>query len=177
MTSSLSASGSGIYVFFPSSNLIRHLIILFKNRAWISINGLWVELPLLVQTLPEGWALPSYLSVVIQLANIGPIIYSLLRTTIPLLPTTGWYSRGCRPFRAFVSSEVPSIYGLMVIGVLSSLLIAFFWSATSYIGGVEHSTGLLVLLFFLSLVDCSSSVLFMPFVSRIYSLMRMDVDV
>jgi len=76
-----------------------------------------------------------------------------------------------------VSSEVPSIYGLMVIGVLSSLLIAFFWSATSYIGGVEHSTGLLVLLFFLSLVDCSSSVLFMPFVSRIYSLMRMDVGV
>ena len=62
--------------------------------------------------------------------------------------------------------EKPSIYVLMVIGVLSSLLIGFFWDATSYINGEEHSTGLLTLLFFLSLVDCSSSVLFMPFMAR-----------
>ncbi len=54
----------------------------------------------------------------------------------------------------------------MVIGILSSLLIGFFWDATSYVGGEEHSTGLLTLLFFLSLVDCSSSVLFMPFMAR-----------
>ena len=62
--------------------------------------------------------------------------------------------------------EKPSIYVLMVIGSLSSLLIAFFWDATSYVGGQQHSTGLLTLLFFLSLVDCSSSVLFMPFMAR-----------
>lgn len=65
-----------------------------------------------------------------------------------------------------VVHEKPSIYVLLVIGVLSSFLIAFFWDATSYIGGEEHSTGLLSLLFFLSLVDCSSSVLFMPFMAR-----------
>lgn len=62
--------------------------------------------------------------------------------------------------------EKPSIYVLMVIGILSSLLIGFFWDATSYVNGEEHSTGLLSLLFFLSLVDCSSSVLFMPFMAR-----------
>ena len=62
--------------------------------------------------------------------------------------------------------EKPSIYVLMVIGILSSMLIAFFWDATSVVGGEEHSTGLLTLLFFLSLVDCSSSVLFMPFMAR-----------
>lgn len=54
----------------------------------------------------------------------------------------------------------------MAIGTLSSLLIAFFWDATTYVAGVEHSTGLLALLFCLSLVDCSSSVLFMPFMAR-----------
>ena len=48
------------------------------------MNGLWVELPVLVPALPEGWTLPSYLSVIVQIANLGPISYALLR-----------YGRGC----------------------------------------------------------------------------------
>lgn len=47
------------------------LAVGFGIGAWISVNGLWVELPLLVAALPEGWALPSYMSIVIQIANIG----------------------------------------------------------------------------------------------------------
>ena len=125
------------------------LSICFGIGAWISINGVWVELPLLVEALPEGWALPSFMSIVIQIANIGPITYTVVRSLWPSVPL-----------------EKPAIYLLMVIGTLSSLLIAFFWDATSVIGGVNHSTGLLVLLFCLSLVDCSSSVLFMPFMAR-----------
>jgi len=50
--------------------LIDLLAVLFGISSWISINGLWVELPLLVQELPEGWALPSYLSIIVQVANI-----------------------------------------------------------------------------------------------------------
>lgn len=42
------------------------LAVLFGIGAWISVNGMWVELPLLVDALPEGWNLPSYLSVIIQ---------------------------------------------------------------------------------------------------------------
>nr|SVE74219.1 EOG090X07AW [Daphnia barbata] len=82
-------------------------------------------------------------------AKTGPIFYSVMHILVP-----------------HIVHEKPSIYVLMVIGILSSLLIAFFWDATSYINGEEHSTGLLILLFFLSLVDCSSSVLFMPFMAR-----------
>nr|SVE84291.1 EOG090X07AW [Daphnia pulex] len=78
-----------------------------------------------------------------------PIFYSVMHLLVP-----------------HIVHEKPSIYVLMVIGVLSSLLMGFFWDATSYINGEEHSTGLLTLLFFLSLVDCSSSVLFMPFMAR-----------
>lgn len=47
------------------------LSVMFGVGAWISINGLWVELPLLVQALPEGWSLPSFMSIIIQIANIG----------------------------------------------------------------------------------------------------------
>ena len=46
--------------------LVDLLAVLFGISSWISINGLWVELPLLVQDLPEGWALPSYLSIIVQ---------------------------------------------------------------------------------------------------------------
>jgi riboflavin transporter 2 len=42
------------------------LVILFAISSWVDINGLWVELPILTQKLPEGWSLPSYMAVVIQ---------------------------------------------------------------------------------------------------------------
>ncbi len=55
------------------------LAAVFGMASWISVNGLWVELPVMVPLLPESWALASYLSVIIQIANLGPIIYAGLR--------------------------------------------------------------------------------------------------
>lgn len=46
--------------------LVDLLAMMFGVGAWVAINGMWVELPLLVLHLPEGWNLPSYLSVIIQ---------------------------------------------------------------------------------------------------------------
>ena len=45
------------------------LIILFSLSSWVAINGLWMELPLLVNVLPEGWNLPAYLSILIQVSH------------------------------------------------------------------------------------------------------------
>ena len=56
------------------------LAVVFGMASWISVNGLWVELPVLVSVLPESWALASYLSVIVQIANLGPISYALLRS-------------------------------------------------------------------------------------------------
>lgn len=42
------------------------LLIFFGLSSWIAINSLWIELPLLVNVLPEGWNLPAYLSILIQ---------------------------------------------------------------------------------------------------------------
>ena len=125
------------------------MALLFGIGAWISVNGMWVQLPLLVQTLPEGWNLPSYMSVIIQVANIGPILYSILRVTVP--------SR---------IKDSYCIYMVMAIGTVSAILMVFFWRQTTYVDGAERSSALLVLLFFLALVDCSSSVLFMPFMGE-----------
>ena len=45
------------------------LAVMFGLSSWISINGLWVELPMLVTQLPEYWALPSYLSIIVQVST------------------------------------------------------------------------------------------------------------
>ena len=78
---------------------------------------------------------------------MGPIAYSVLRTLRP----------GLRP--------APVVYGLLVLGCVASLQLALLWQKTSWIGGVEHSTALLSLVFLLAFVDCTSSVLFMPYMA------------
>lgn len=127
--------------------LVDLLAMTFGIGAWVAINGLWVELPLLVLQLPEGWNLPSYLSVIIQVANVGPIAYTVLRTFRPRQ----------RP--------APVVYGLLSVGCVASLLLALLWKKTSWLNGVEHSTALLSMVFLLALVDCTSSVLFLPYMA------------
>lgn len=116
--------------------------------SWIAINGLWVELPILVDQLPEGWNLPSYMTVIIQIANIGPIAVTIANL--------------CAPNKV---KEQPIVYCMVLVGSVASILLAFFWKETSVVAGEEHSTALLVLMFFLSLVDCTSSVVFLPFMN------------
>ncbi|XP_040569543.1 solute carrier family 52, riboflavin transporter, member 3-A [Lepeophtheirus salmonis] len=123
------------------------LTIFFGISAWISINGLWVELPLLVQRLPEKWNLASYLSVIIQVANLGPLLYSLLRC---------WF--GENRF-----GQIIAIYLLLLVGTISSFILALGWNITTIFGDTQHSYVLFILVFFLSFVDCTSSVLFLPY--------------
>nr|CAD7406763.1 unnamed protein product [Timema cristinae] len=122
------------------------LAIFFGIGAWIGINGMYVQLPLIVQTQPEGWNLPSYLSIIIQVANIGPISYTLLEKFWPNKVKDSWL-----------------ICGILSLGSTSVILMAFLYQKTTYIGGEEHSTALFALVFFVALVGCTSSVLFMPF--------------
>ncbi|XP_072266686.1 solute carrier family 52, riboflavin transporter, member 3-B-like [Pyxicephalus adspersus] len=118
--------------------------------SWVAINGVWVELPLLVPQAPEGWELPSYLSLLIQFANIGPLVVTLTHK-----------------FRPGRLQEGPVIFVLLGVGVVSCLLLAFLWQETSWVAGTRRSTALLSLIFFLSLVDCTSSVTFLPYMTRL----------
>ena len=53
------------------------LALMFGIGAWIGINGIYVQLPLLVNTAPEGWSLPAHMVMLVQIANLGPILYTL----------------------------------------------------------------------------------------------------
>lgn len=124
------------------------LAILFGISSWISINGLWVELPLLVERLPEGWNLASYLSIIVQLANLGPLLYTFIR----------WLAKG-------KSWDKVCIYLLLTLGTTAGILLALYWDRTLTVAGSNHSVALFALVFFLSLVDCTSSILFLPFMA------------
>ncbi|KAG8430452.1 hypothetical protein GDO86_020579 [Hymenochirus boettgeri] len=131
--------------------LLVHLFCcLLGLGSWVAINGVWVELPLIVPNAPEGWELPSYLTLLIQFANIGPLVVTLTHK-----------------FQPGRLQEAPVIYLLLVVGITSCLLLTFLWQETSWVGASRRSTALLALIFFLALVDCTSSVTFLPYMSRL----------
>lgn len=132
-------------------SLLTHVLAcLFGVGSWVAINGMWVELPLIVPELPEYWYLPSYLTVIIQMANIGPLFVTLMHR-----------------FKPGALDERPVIYGIVGLGVVATFLLAFLWKRRTVVGDTEHSVALLVLSFLLSVVDCTSSVTFLPFMMRL----------
>ncbi|OCT75153.1 hypothetical protein XELAEV_18034143mg [Xenopus laevis] len=130
--------------------LVVHLLCcLLGLGSWVTINGVWVELPLIVPHAPEGWELPSYVTLLTQFANIGPLAVTLTHKL--------WHGR---------LNEAPVIYLLLVVGAVACLLLTFLWHETTWVGGSRRSTALLALIFCLALVDCTSSVTFLPYMSR-----------
>ncbi|KAI3357745.1 hypothetical protein L3Q82_016150 [Scortum barcoo] len=130
--------------------LVHMLACAFGLGSWVAVNGLWVELPLIVNALPERWELPSYLTVIIQLANLGPLLVTLMHKLCP--------GR---------LKEHVVIYSILSIGVVSCVLLAFFWDKTTIVAGAPRSTAFFIITFFLSLVDCTSSVTFLPFMMQL----------
>jgi len=102
------------------------LCVLFGIGTWLCVNGLWVELPLLVQSLPEKWTLPSYMAVIIQIANLGPISYTILNSFFPSIVT-----------------EKRSIYFVMGVGLAASVLLAQYWMEQVEVFGNPRSVALL----------------------------------
>ncbi|XP_061730163.1 solute carrier family 52, riboflavin transporter, member 3 isoform X2 [Cydia pomonella] len=121
--------------------LLDVLLACWGVGTWLGVNGLFVQLPLLVERLPEGWALPSSMVLAIQLANLGLVAYALLRRFRPR------------------ASDSPYIYGLLVVGTLALALNAFLYEQTV----ANRSLAFLFLTFFAALVGCTSSVLFYPY--------------
>lgn len=115
--------------------------------SWIGINSLWIQLPLLVNVLPESWYLASYLVIIIQIANIGPLAYAIVQKVFPIPDS-------------FI------IYVLLVVGVVAGFLMAFYYGITAVMFGQERSVVFFAIVFGFALVGCTSSVLFMPYFGR-----------
>ncbi|XP_015440057.1 PREDICTED: solute carrier family 52, riboflavin transporter, member 3-B-like [Dufourea novaeangliae] len=121
------------------------LALMFGLGAWVGVNGIYVQLPLLVNSAPEGWSLPAHMVVLVQFANLGPILYTLY------IKYNAW------AYDKYIT------YILLAAASIATFIMAFVYNKTSIIFGNEHSTALLSLMFVTAIVGCTSSVLFMPY--------------
>jgi len=146
-------------------------VMLFGMSTWIAIVGIWVEMPLLVNALPESWNLPSYLVIIIQCANLGPATYAIWDKVRQRYqqPKNEHHRRqppqqGQR--QSCVDAEVVMSLLIICTAIVSVLLLSLFWNHAMVIASVERSVVLLTLVCFASLSCCTSSVVFLPYMAR-----------
>ncbi|CAG2103133.1 unnamed protein product, partial [Medioppia subpectinata] len=126
---------------------VQLLSLCFGFGSWIAIAGLWLEIPVLIQRLPEKWTLASDMNMVIQLANVGPVLYFFLR-------------------KYKLCDETIASHALLFVGLVSCLLLITCWDKTLVVFGRERSVVLFAATFGLALLDCTSSLTFLPFMAR-----------
>ncbi|KAJ8333540.1 hypothetical protein SKAU_G00415480 [Synaphobranchus kaupii] len=133
-----------------NSGAVTHILVaLFGMGSWISVNSLWVEVPVMVNVLPEGWNLPAYLSVLIAFGNLGPVVVTVIHHFAPER-----------------LNEQLVIRIIQVLAIVASAFLAIFWSHVVSVAGELHSVPYLLLVFVLAVVCCTSNVTFLPFMFR-----------
>ncbi|CAF3747644.1 unnamed protein product [Rotaria socialis] len=111
---------------------------------------MFAELPQIILTQPESWKLGANLALTTNLGNIAPFTLVLIKFF----------------YRKHEFNSVPINYVVIGIGMLSCLLLTFFWSYTTIVVNQKRSTALLILAFSLSLLDCTSSISFADYIHR-----------
>lgn len=132
------------------------LFVLFGLGSWVTINGIFSELPLLVQVLPEGWRLATGLSLVVQAGNVGPLLLHLIRCCLRRA------SFGRNVMEKRLTSVATSV--ILLLGVFGMIGAAVFWQDTVVLGSTRHSLPLFAFAWVTALADCTSSILFWSFV-------------
>ncbi|XP_071487459.1 riboflavin transporter 2-like [Diadema antillarum] len=132
------------------------LVVCFGTCSWTAMGGIWMELSQLISLgISEGYSIGSYVLIVSQIAVVGPIIYVICQYFAP---------KGCH-------LEIPATYVVLALGCTASFLLIFLWDETSVwvIDGNKHSTMFLILAFCMSVVESTSNLTFIPFISRLKS--------
>jgi len=140
-------------------------VMLFAMSTWIGVVGIWVEMPLLVNALPESWSLPSYLVIIIQCANLGPATYAIwdkLRQRNQ--QTTN--EQQIQQQHSWIDAEVVVSLVIILTAIVSMLMLSLFWDHTTVVAATQRSIVLLTLVCFASLSCCTSSVVFLPYMAR-----------
>eukprot|EP00127_Corallochytrium_limacisporum_P001600 Clim_evm3s69 gene=Clim_evmTU3s69 len=135
--------------------LVYSLFFLTGLSPWLLVNGVFVEVPILINVLPEKRAISAYLSVAVVSSNVAVGLYFLARQKVNV------------PLRMTVILN-------FVIGFVCSLLLGFFWHSTFKIDPDDetmHSLPLLLLVFIGSAAACLCNVTLWPLVARYDSAM------
>jgi len=139
-------------------------IILFSMSTWMDVVGVWIEMPLFVTTLPEGWSLPSYLAIIIQLSNIGPAVYAVIQKWQGMRKSTSDEKKHRTVKR--LDTEVVLTLIIIATAALNIFLLSFLWPTTAVIGGRRHSVVMLTQMVPTALTSCMTSLVFLPYMAR-----------
>lgn len=123
------------------------LTILYGFAGWMGANAVFLQLPIIINDAPEGWRLPSFVVLVVQSGNIGPLLYTLFQKWRPI-------------------NDAYLIYGLLGLANFACIMFVFFYDRTAVVFGHDVSLALLLLTFCFAVVACTSSTLFMPYMGR-----------
>lgn len=115
--------------------------------AWLGVNSILTELPVIVQKAPEGWNLPSQIIIILQLGNFGSLILLYLKKKLKL-------------------SNFAVIICLLVLSVVGSLMVGTFSKKTIFLFGYKRSVPIFCAAFIFALIGYSSLVLFIPFIAE-----------
>ncbi|XP_077980132.1 riboflavin transporter 2-like [Glandiceps talaboti] len=127
---------------------VHTLVCLFGMASWLSNSGVMLQLPIMVNYLPEGWALGSYITLINQLASFGVIVFCIPQ---------------CFTSKRF---EIVTNYVFFSVEILACIMLALFWDRTSgTTEGEEHSTALLIICFFMALGNKTSNLSFLAFMT------------
>jgi hypothetical protein len=121
--------------------------IIFGLPTWALVDGTWSSLSQLADNLPEGYDISAYLILSLTLGNIFPLVlgYTIGKTGQRILHYL--------------------IYGILVLGWITGILLGIFWSASVTIASHDISLPLCILFFCVGACSSSSNVTHYVFVS------------
>jgi riboflavin transporter 2 len=136
-------------MFEKNFNITAFLFIILALSTWLDLNGVWVELPLIINRVPEGWALPSQLSLAVAVSNTAPVIIMLLKFI----------------FKQRLDERI-FIYIEIIVGIGACGLMAQYWNKTSYVAGAQRSVLFIIFVFLLGTLDTTSTVTYSDYMKR-----------
>ncbi len=131
------------------SVLVYILVVIFNIAPWLGLAGVQLEMPLLVNRTPEAWALPSYITVMINSCKLTAVIFSLIKH-----------------FHGDRIPEAATIYFIVASSSACIFCLAFVWDITVMTNMTERSVPLLVLVSYLGVMDSLSLVVFLPYMAH-----------
>lgn len=141
----------------------------FAVSGTLPARAIWIELPALSRRVPEGNHLHIYILVISECSNIVAVAFLLISKCSRRLRTS---ASGRQTSSSF--GEAAVVYGVLLIGVASMVVIGLFWQMTFVVdnettsSSSEHSFVLLFGILLAAIASSVSTVTYIPFVSRMH---------
>ncbi|VDK55691.1 unnamed protein product [Anisakis simplex] len=140
------------------ADCVQHVAVAaFGMGSWLSVNAVYVQLPLLIYIVPEGWNLATYIVLLVQIACIAPLIYGILDILMECISNKTW-----KRYNQMVLIPI-----MLVLSGFGLLMAAFTYDQPVVIDNAKHSYWLFVAILIMSIPCTTADVLFLPYITKL----------